>query len=154
LLDGALGFVDGVGARPQAMITRAELATALQRRQDPGDVERADALLIESTELARAMRLSHWASELQARRSSGDAGANDDRLTAREHEVVELLATGRTNRQIADGLHLSVKTVERHLSNLYRKLGVSNRTEAVTAAIQSIADSRDVSWSWDVEGKH
>jgi hypothetical protein len=65
-----------------------------------------------------------------------------------------LLATGRTNRQIADGLHLSVKTVERHLSNLYRKLGVSNRTEAVTAAIQSIADSRDVSWSWDVEGKH
>jgi Bacterial regulatory proteins, luxR family len=48
----------------------------------------------------------------------------------------------------------TTKTVERHLSNLYRKLGVSNRTEAVTAAIQSIADSRDVSWRWDVEGKH
>jgi hypothetical protein len=48
----------------------------------------------------------------------------------------------------------ATKTVERHLSNLYRELGVSNRTEAVTAAIQSIADSRDVSWRWDVERKH
>ena len=60
------------------------------------------------------------------------AGPSDDRLTFREQEVVELLATGCTNRQIADRLHVSVKTVERHLSNLYRKLGVSNRTEAAT----------------------
>jgi DNA-binding CsgD family transcriptional regulator len=153
LLEGALGFVDGVGARPQAMVTRAELATALQRRQDPGDVERADALLTEAAELARAMRLSPWARELHARLGAGDTGSNGDRLTAREHEIVELLATGRTNRQIADRLHLSVKTVERHLSNLYRKLGVANRTEAVTVAIRSIADAGHVSRSGEVEGK-
>ena len=71
--------------------------------------------------------------------SARAAGPSDDRLTFREQEVVELLATGRTNRQIADRLHVSVKTVERHLSNLYRKLGVSNRTEAATTAIRRIA---------------
>jgi predicted ATPase len=142
LLEGALTFVASVGARPQAMATRAELATALQHRHDPGDIERANTLLAEATELARAMRLDHCASELQARLDSGDAGPNDDRITHREQEVVELLARGCTNRQIADHLHLSVKTVERHLSNLYRKLGVANRTEAVTAAIRRIDTSR------------
>jgi DNA-binding CsgD family transcriptional regulator len=139
LLERALAFADAVGARPQAMATRAELATAHRRRHDPGDLERAGALLTEATELARAMRLSHWASELQTRMGSGDRGPNDDRLTRREQAVVELLATGCTNRQIADRLHLSVKTVERHLSNLYRKLGVANRTEAATAALRSSA---------------
>jgi DNA-binding CsgD family transcriptional regulator len=139
LLEGALAFVDAVGARPQAMATRAELATALQHRHDRGDLERASALLDEAIELARAMGLSHWGSELQERLDSAHSGPSGDRLTFREQEVVELLATGCTNRQIADRLHVSVKTVERHLSNLYRKLGVSNRTEAVTTAIRSIA---------------
>lgn len=139
LLEGALTFADAVGARPHAMATRAELATALQRRHDSGDVERAGALLNEATDLARAMRLSHWAGELQKPLSPGDRRPKVDGLTLREEEVVELLATGCTNRQIADRLHLSVKTVERHLSNLYRKLGVANRTEAATAAIRRIA---------------
>jgi DNA-binding CsgD family transcriptional regulator len=139
LLEGALTFADAVGARPQAMATRAELASALQCRHDSGDVERAGALLNEATDLARAMRLSHWVGELQKRLSPGDRGPKVNGLTLREEEVVELLATGCTNRQIADRLHLSVKTVERHLSNLYRKLGVSNRTEAATAAIRRIA---------------
>ena len=43
LLERALTFVEAVGARPQAMATRAELATALQHRHDPGDLERAGA---------------------------------------------------------------------------------------------------------------
>ena len=121
------------------MAIPAELATALERRHDPGDLGRASALLNKAMALAHAMGLPHWASELQVRLGSGHAGPSDDRLTLREQEVVELLATGCTNRQIADRLHVSVKTVERHLSNLYRKLGVSNRTEAVTTAIRSIA---------------
>lgn len=142
LLGRALAFADAVGARPQAMATRAELATAYQCRDDPGDIERAGALLTEATTLARAMQLSHWANELQVRLDSGDPTPNDDRLTRREQAVVELLAMGCTNRQIADRLHLSVKTVERHLSNLYRKLGVSNRTEAATAAIRGAVARR------------
>jgi DNA-binding CsgD family transcriptional regulator len=53
-------------------------------------------------------------------------------LTAREVEVVRLVATGRTNRAIADELRISEKTVARHMSNVFTKLGVSSRS-AVTA---------------------
>jgi len=138
-LEAALAFADRVGARPQAMATRAELATALRRRHDPGDLGRADALLNEAAEIAHALQLGQWAGELEARRGGGSAAPHDDRLTPREQAVVELLATGCTNREIADRLHMSVKTVERHLSNLYRRLGVANRTEAVTAVLRSTA---------------
>ena len=53
-------------------------------------------------------------------------------LTARELEIVRLVATGRTNRAIAEELVISEKTVARHLSNVFSKLGVSSRS-AVTA---------------------
>ena len=61
-------------------------------------------------------------------------------MSAREADVLGLLATGSSNQQIAEALHLSVKTVERHLSNLYRKLGVSNRTEAAAYALRRLRD--------------
>jgi DNA-binding NarL/FixJ family response regulator len=50
-------------------------------------------------------------------------------LTKREHEVAQLVAGGATNREIAQTLFLSPKTVERHVSNALRKLGARNRTE-------------------------
>ncbi len=56
------------------------------------------------------------------------------RLTRREHEVLELLAAGRPNEAIADTLGLSVNTVKFHLSSLYAKLDVGNRTLAVREA--------------------
>lgn len=51
--------------------------------------------------------------------------------SAREREVLELMASGATNREIAERLHLSPHTVKEHTSALYRKLEVRNRTEAV-----------------------
>lgn len=56
-------------------------------------------------------------------------------LSEREKEVLEGLARGLRNREIARQLFITPKTVEYHLSNLYIKLGVSNRTEAIRAAI-------------------
>jgi DNA-binding NarL/FixJ family response regulator len=50
-------------------------------------------------------------------------------LTAREREILELLATGRSNQQIAAALFLSPKTIEHHLSGIYKKLGVRSRTQ-------------------------
>jgi DNA-binding NarL/FixJ family response regulator len=50
-------------------------------------------------------------------------------LTTREGEVAQLAAGGATNREIASMLFLSPKTVERHLSNVFRKIGARNRTE-------------------------
>ena len=55
-------------------------------------------------------------------------------LSARELEVLELVAAGLTNEAIADRLYLSVRTVERHLSNVYAKLGVSGKAARAAAA--------------------
>lgn len=55
-------------------------------------------------------------------------------LTRRELEVLAGIARGATNRQVAEQLHLSDKTVGRHLANLYAKLGVSTRTAAASWA--------------------
>jgi DNA-binding NarL/FixJ family response regulator len=55
-------------------------------------------------------------------------------LSPREHQVLELVATGATNREIAERLHLSPHTVKEHTSALYRKLEARNRADAVLRA--------------------
>jgi NarL family two-component system response regulator LiaR len=57
-------------------------------------------------------------------------------LTPREREVLALLVNGKTNREIAVQLTISQATVRLHVSNILSKLGVSNRTEAATLALQ------------------
>lgn len=57
-------------------------------------------------------------------------------LTERELEVLRLAARGLTNKQIGHDLDISDRTVQNHLANMYAKLGVASRTEAVTAALQ------------------
>ena len=57
----------------------------------------------------------------------------DDGLTAREREIAGLVARGRTNREIAEQLVLSTRTIEAHLRNIYAKLGVRSRVELATA---------------------
>jgi len=57
-------------------------------------------------------------------------------LTEREAEVLALVAAGRSNREIAEALVLSSKTVARHLSNIFAKLGVATRTQAAAYAFE------------------
>jgi DNA-binding NarL/FixJ family response regulator len=57
-------------------------------------------------------------------------------LTQREHDILALLAEGRANREIAQRLYLSEKTVKAHLAAIFRKLGVTNRTQAAMMAVQ------------------
>jgi DNA-binding NarL/FixJ family response regulator len=57
-------------------------------------------------------------------------------LTVRELEVLELVAIGRSNRDIADQLYISAKTASVHVSNILSKLGARSRTEAVAIARQ------------------
>lgn len=64
------------------------------------------------------------------------ARASDHGLTGRELEVLRLLTTGATNRAIATELVLSERTVDRHASNIYAKLGVSSRAAATAYAYQ------------------
>ena len=60
-----------------------------------------------------------------------------DQLTRREGEVLSLLVEGQSNKQIAQALGLKDITVAFHLKGIFRKLGASNRTEAVIAAVRS-----------------
>jgi DNA-binding NarL/FixJ family response regulator len=75
-----------------------------------------------------------WSERAERARGAGRRLAGG--LTRREAEVLRLLAGGMTNRQIADALVLSVHTVERHINNIYGKIGAHNRAEAAAYAIR------------------
>lgn len=69
-----------------------------------------------------------------ARRVLGGGSGAEPALSPREIEILEQLAWGRTNQQIAAGLFISQATVKTHLNHIFGKLAVGNRTEAVTVA--------------------
>lgn len=58
-------------------------------------------------------------------------------LTRREGEILHLVARGRTDRQVASALYVSPYTVNKHLHNVYRKLGVGGRAGAVSKALEA-----------------
>ena len=66
----------------------------------------------------------------------GSIAQSVEQLTEREHEVLKLLSSGITNREIATALRLSEGTVRNHLSSIFAKLGVNDRTKAVLCALQ------------------
>jgi DNA-binding NarL/FixJ family response regulator len=109
--------------------TRTVLAQALR---DAGDEDAAR----ESFASARAQF-----DQIGARLDSGPGGGTGSRplpagLTAREVEVLQLIAGGLSNKEIATALHLSVKTVSRHLSNIFTKIDVSSRAAATAFAFE------------------
>ncbi len=67
------------------------------------------------------------------RHSSPTPGSRPEQLTAREREILELVAEGRRNAEVARLLWISQHTVRKHLENAYTKLGVHTRTGAVAA---------------------
>src|SRR5262245_29320968 len=78
-------------------------------------------------------RRAHQALSARAR-TARDAWALATRLTPREREILALIVEGLTSRQVASRLHRSERTVETHTANLYRKLGVGTRVQAVRRA--------------------
>jgi DNA-binding CsgD family transcriptional regulator len=91
-----------------------------------------------ATRALRSLGVRTW------RRGQGAAGRGLDTLSDREHEVARLVASGNSNREIAESLDISPKTVERHMTNVLAKLGIRNRTELATL-VQSkpVRDSPD-----------
>ena len=118
--------------------SRARLAAVLRAT---GDTERAS----QQIQLARTSAMALGAGPLLAEiRSLGRAGrrtpgrsvegADHEALTAREVEVLALVAQGRSNGEIGRQLFISTKTVSVHVSNILAKLGASGRTEAAAVA--------------------
>lgn len=70
-------------------------------------------------------------------RMRGTERAPHDELTAREMEILLLIAKGKTNQDISDELFIALKTVKTHVSNILSKLGVDDRTQAAVYAFQN-----------------
>lgn len=131
----AVATTDGTRARLELAKAQVELGTALRvagaaeaRSTLRAGLELAAQLGTEKLE-ARALRELHAAGGRP--RTSALTGPGS--LTDAERRVVELAAAGNTNRSIGEALFVTPKTVELHLSNAYRKLGVRGRRELAGA---------------------
>ncbi|MBW5486229.1 LuxR family transcriptional regulator, partial [Streptomyces bambusae] len=130
LLSEALVRNRALDARPYVALTCLDLAAL---RRDSGALVEAAALAGEAAAIAGHLDLpgpsaaaARLVGEIAARR------AGTDPLTPREREIAELVARARTNRQIADDLVISERTVESHVRNILAKLGCANRTQMAT----------------------
>lgn len=126
----------GYGYRYEVARSRWRWAEALL---GAGERDAAAAQLALAAEEARAMGAAPLAAAVTALARRGRVAlpgqrVTTDLLTAREAEVLGLVAEGLSNRQIGERLFISGKTVSVHVSNVLAKLGVSSRTEAVTVA--------------------
>jgi ATP/maltotriose-dependent transcriptional regulator MalT len=109
---------------------RAEIAAACERL---GDAEGAH---FERTAARKVFRRLHARPDLERLDAVESANRRAQPLTSRELEILQLAAAGHTNRTIASELSLSVRTVDRHVSNILTKFDVSSRAAAVAHAYQ------------------
>jgi DNA-binding CsgD family transcriptional regulator len=131
LLDAALATHLALGSTSWATFSRLRLAEALLAGPAGGDGERAGELAEAAAATAEARglaRLGRRAADLLGRPAPAAAHPLDQ-LTARELDVVALIAEGRSNSDIARELYISLKTVKSHVSHVLTKLDVTSRTQ-------------------------
>ncbi|HEX6755293.1 MAG TPA: AAA family ATPase [Mycobacteriales bacterium] len=130
LLRAAITADIAVRARPWVALCRLELAGLLHRHGDPAG--EATGLIRQAADEMRRLDMPGplaRADRLAAAVAAARAGA--DPLTAREREVADLVVRALTNRDIAERLVLSERTVESHVRSILAKLGCTNRTELI-----------------------
>lgn len=116
---------------------RIALRRALRGNRDIRLVSKiadADVVVRESGRTELAMAVQHAQRDDSA--YSSPKASTGDALTAREREVLQLLAAGQSNAQIAAHLSISTSTVKYHLVAVFAKLGVHTRTEAVAIGLR------------------
>ncbi|MCW2991442.1 MAG: transcriptional regulator, LuxR family, partial [Solirubrobacterales bacterium] len=136
LIEEAIAILEGTPARLEHARTVAALGTALRRFGRPTDAREP---LRRALDLANQCEANLLADEVRAElhavgvRPRNGAAAGIDSLTPSERRVVDLAFAGGTNRHIAQELYVTPKTVEVHLSNAYRKLGIRGRRDLAHA---------------------
>jgi non-specific serine/threonine protein kinase len=132
LFAAAEALRDAIGAGKSRTATRIEDALA------PARATLGDAAFAATWAAGRALPLAEAVNEALAvpetLAGSHTVTNGEQPLTARELDVLLLLVAGRSNPEIADALFISRRTVTTHVTNLFAKLGVSNRVEATIAA--------------------
>jgi predicted ATPase/DNA-binding CsgD family transcriptional regulator len=140
--DAALAMNASMSAVPHEAWTRTSYAGMLMNRRSPGDpgraadlLERAQATADEIGMVRLTAAVTALREQMASERRPGRPDAADRfGLSRRELEVLRLLADGRSNPEIAEALFISVRTVQTHTENIYAKLGVHARAEAVDVA--------------------
>ncbi len=131
-LHAAVEPLAACGARLEQARTMVELGAAIRRA---GRTTEARATLREALVLAEAVgaialaRRSREELRLAGGRAPAQVDPSGDGLTPSERRIAELASAGQTNRQIADALFITAKSVEWHLSNVYRKLDIRGRSQ-------------------------
>ena len=143
--EDALAFSRQAGYRPELAWTCYDYADALlvglEGRATPPDTQaRAKTLLEESLAITTELGMRPLMEKVTAQQES--LGAQPvpaikypSNLTERQWEVLQLLGQGKTNREIAQALVLSDRTVQRHIADIYDKIGARNRSEATAFAM-------------------
>jgi DNA-binding NarL/FixJ family response regulator len=136
-------------ARADIEAALAHAEAALEHHRDlPVPLERARTLIVlggiqrrlkqkaaartsleEALEILEAMGASLWAERARAELARIGGRTRSGGLTPTEERVADLVAEGRSNKEVADALFVSVRTVEANLTRIYAKLGIRSRTE-------------------------
>ncbi|MHB8574520.1 MAG: helix-turn-helix transcriptional regulator [Dehalococcoidia bacterium] len=142
--EAALEMATRMEATPQLALTQYAFAVLLLTAEARSSLAGARGVDLLECSLATAQALGMAPLEAQIRSAlagsepARQAGATQfpDGLSARKAEVLRLVAAGRSNREIAETLVLSVVTVQNHIANIYRKADIHNRAEAATYALR------------------
>ena len=110
-------------------------------RDAPGDRGQGTALLDEALGIFQGIQASKMVEKVvtlkeQAARLPDKAPEYPDGLSQREVEVLRLIAAGNSNREIAEELFLSLRTIERHITNIYTKVNARGRADATAYALR------------------
>jgi DNA-binding CsgD family transcriptional regulator len=138
---------------------RFELAHSLldlsRAHKAEGDWEQARAMARRAGQMAKACRAEPLSRELSIGRGdevaeTRDPGTGDqdssDALSEAERRVAALAGLGHTNREISEKLHITVSTVEQHLTRVYRKLNVTKRAELPASLPREVLSSAEKHW--------
>jgi DNA-binding CsgD family transcriptional regulator len=140
--EAALAMNANMGARTWLAHTQHDYAAILVARNQPGDTEKAAALLQEALTTARDLGIQALEARIVARTNPETTPLPPpppmdlDDLSPREIEVLRLMASGKSNREIAKVLFISRNTVSTHVRNILTKTGSANRTEAAAYAMR------------------